>query len=275
MSNLYCGNCGKKGHIYKNCYEPVISIGIICIKFDNNDINNSLYEKINKYDEKILNKNIKYLMISRKNSIGYVEFMRGKYLFDEIEYLQLTLNIMTQKEQNLILNKTFDENWEYLWSNSDINKNNDYINSKKKFNKFKKKNYKYLINKNKDKWIHPEWGFPKGRRNLRELNIECAKREFLEETNIDESNYTILDMRPLEENYIGTNGIRYKHIYYIAQIKKEIKLEIDLNNLDQKGEVGILKWCNIKEANSLIRHYNIEKKKIINNLHKMLLLLYK
>ena len=26
---VYCGNCGKCGHIYRECNEPIISVGII------------------------------------------------------------------------------------------------------------------------------------------------------------------------------------------------------------------------------------------------------
>ena len=271
MSHLYCGNCGKKGHIYKNCFEPVISIGIICINFGKIDINNAIYEKTYNYSKEEIDKNIKYLIISRKNSIGYVEFMRGKYSFDNLKYLQLTLNIMTKKEQNLIINKSFDDNWKYLWSNDDNTKNNDYYNSKKKFDKFKSK-YLQLFDNNTDKWKYPEWGFPKGRRNLKESDIKCAKREFTEETNINSSEFDILDIKPFEENYIGTNGIRYKHIYYLAQAKKYIDLKIDKNNVHQRSEIGKIRWCRIDEVIPLIRHYNKEKKKLIRNIHKMLTL---
>ena len=272
MSNLFCGNCGKRGHIYKKCFEPVISIGVICTNFGNIDINNAIYEKTYNFSKDVIDKNIKYLLISRKNSIGYVEFMRGKYSFDNIKYLQLTLNIMTKKEQNLIINKNFEENWKYLWSNDDNFKNNDYYNLKKKFNKFKNSKYIFLFENNIDKWDNPEWGFPKGRRNLRETDINCAKREFTEETNIQESDFDILDIKPFVENYIGTNGIRYKHIYYLAQIKKDINLKIDMNNIHQRGEIGNINWFNINEIVPLIRHYNKEKIKIIKNIHQMLIL---
>ena len=26
---IYCGNCGRSGHTYKKCTEPVTSVGII------------------------------------------------------------------------------------------------------------------------------------------------------------------------------------------------------------------------------------------------------
>ena len=58
---VYCNNCGKTGHIFQNCKKPIISSGIIAFrKIDNQ---------------------IQYLMICRKDTLGYVDFMRGKYPF--------------------------------------------------------------------------------------------------------------------------------------------------------------------------------------------------
>ena len=59
MSKMYCGNCGKYGHVYRKCLSPVMSMGVI------------LFKRINKQ--------IKYLMVQRKDTLGFVEFMRGKY----------------------------------------------------------------------------------------------------------------------------------------------------------------------------------------------------
>ena len=90
--NLYCTNCNKKGHIYKSCLEPVISNGIIGIYIENlkkeniDDLENFLSINLNSFKYKKLNNkskissnNIKFLMIQRKNSLGYLEFMRGRY----------------------------------------------------------------------------------------------------------------------------------------------------------------------------------------------------
>ena len=40
LKDIYCGNCGKKGHVYKKCHYPVMSLGIICVKLDDININN-------------------------------------------------------------------------------------------------------------------------------------------------------------------------------------------------------------------------------------------
>jgi aspartate carbamoyltransferase regulatory subunit len=75
-------------------------------------------------------------------------------------------------------------------------------------------------------------------------------------------------MTPLEETYIASNNLKYKHIYYIAQInEKNFILKIDNNNLNQKIEIGDIRWFNFKESLNIIRDYNIEKKNILYNLH--------
>ena len=43
---------------------------------------------------------------------------------------------------------------------------------------------KELIQKSTTKWTEPEWGFPKGRREYHETDVDCSKREFQEETGI-------------------------------------------------------------------------------------------
>ena len=300
---IYCINCGKNGHISKKCLCPIISIGIICIKININDIdlnsiisyskkiqNNYLfsYDEINKL--KKLKKSldlinnydniIQYLFVRRKNSLNYVEFLRGKYDINNLDYLIKSFNFITITERNLIKSNSFDYLWKDLWG-EDINNNSlEYKESKNKFNLLKKgfilkKNdiniyisLDILINNSIYNFIEPEWGYPKGRRNLKEKNIDCAKREFEEETLIDSFNINIINMTPLEETYIASNNLKYKHIYYVSQIKNnDIELKIDKNNLNQKIEIGDIKWLKFKEGLLIIRDYNIEKKNVLLTLH--------
>ncbi len=41
---IFCCNCGKFGHKYSKCNEPITSLGIIAIRSINNDQNNKLLE---------------------------------------------------------------------------------------------------------------------------------------------------------------------------------------------------------------------------------------
>ena len=261
--SVYCGNCGKMGHTYRQCLSPIISIGIILFKKYNNKIH--------------------YLLVQRKDTLGFVEFMRGKYNLENIEYLNKLFEIMTEKERNLIVNNSFDNLWNTLWMKQN-NKlyHNEYDSSKKKFNLLKKgifyKNcsfsLKTLNDLNNIKYYEPEWGFPKGRRNLRENNLNCAIREFEEETGIKKNQYNILfQIDPIEELFSGSNNIRYKHIYYIAKstsLLDNITLKLDKFNFNQISEISNIKWFSFVDSLKIIRNYNIEKKNALEKLHKIL-----
>ena len=257
--NKRCCNCGKIGHLYKQCKEPKTSLGIISFKIDK--------------------KKIKYLMVRRKKTHGYVEFLRGKYDINDSKFLQRIINEMTLEEKYDILNDTFDKLWKKLWIKTDITlysniQMNDYRISKSKFLQLKKhdtNNLKQFIEKSKTKWIEPEWGFPKGRRKIKENDLDCAKREFMEETGLKMDDFKInKNISPKIENITGTNNIKYKHIYYIAELKKDINLRLDSNNFEQISEIGDIGCFSYDECLELIRPYNLEKKNILSDINKII-----
>ena len=306
--DAYCINCGKNGHYSKNCLCPIISVGIICVKLKNNNLDlnsiltfskriqsnylftndeimklkqlNHILESI---DNSYLNNNIEYLLIQRKNSLNYVEFLRGKYDIYNLDYLIKSFNLITEKEKELIKSKSFNYLWNDLWGATSNIDNTEYKESMEKFNLLKKGFYlkkneiniyvslDIIIQNVTYHYYEPEWGFPKGRRNSNEKNIDCAKREFEEETNIKESEINIINMSPLEETYIASNGLKYKHIYYISQIKNYNNEIIIKDNL----EIGDIKWFKFNEGLNIIREYNIEKKNILLILHYNIIFLIK
>ena len=261
---VYCCNCGKRGHSYKTCLSPIISYGII------------LYNKL--HGDK------KYLMIQRKDTIGFIEFMRGKYDVYSIHYITHLFKIMSRIERENILTKTFDELWDGLWFknkkySSNLNNLSEYTISKHKFNILKSG---YIITNqyvsltslnNKTPMIYetPEWGFPKGRRNIYESDLSCAIREFEEETNIKSKDYIIHDYNKIFiENFFGTNNIKYRHVYYIAELVNDIEVSIDKHNIAQVSEIGNIKWYDFNTGSSLIRPYNQAKKRVFKHIHNYL-----
>jgi hypothetical protein len=282
--NLYCTNCNKKGHIYKSCLEPVISNGIIGIyvenlkkeniddleKFISINLNNSFkYKKINNNNTINNTNNVKFLMIQRKNSLGYLEFMRGRYDVNNNDNINYIFEQMTQNEIIDILTKEFDLLWNDLWDENNIkNKNHykEYITSKQKFYELKLNKIDFISNL-KPKYLFNEWGFPKGRRELYESDIICAIREFEEETNIKENMYNLLEScNKIKENLIGTNGINYLHNYYLAILNSE-----KIKNIDSKNrEIGNIKIMSFEECINTIRPYHINKIKIIRLLNELI-----
>lgn len=257
-----CTNCGKKGHFYKYCNEPITSYGIILVKYDRNIISNSDSDMIK--ISKFMN-NIQFLMISRKNSLGYIDFIRGKYKPDNQDNLRYLIQQMSPDEIVKIKNETFDTLWNDFWMDKNNRKyvQEEYKIAYEKYNKISKDLPK-LIDETKLLYLTPEWGFPKGRRNNCETSLECAIREFKEETGYSESDISLIDnIKPFIENFIGTNGVKYRHIYFLAECITDKEPEI--SNDTQKYEIGNIGFMNYNDTIEIIREYHVAKKNIVKH----------
>lgn len=252
MSGTYCNNCGGCGHTFNKCRYPITSLGIICCK-------QSKYET-------------KFLLIRRKDTLGYVEFIRGKYPLNNKIYIQNIIDEMTVSEKNKIINCPFDNLWNDLWGGQvGIQYRSEEKISRNKFDMlstgiiydgelFTLENF---VLQSKTNWVEPEWGFPKGRRNFKEKELTCALREFQEETGYNTDMINIIqNIQPLEEIFTGSNYKSYKHSYYIAM------MDNNYNPITkyQKSEVSAIKWMSYEEASKKIRSYNLER---INILHRV------
>tara|TARA_B110001454_G_scaffold218686_1_gene247449 strand:- start:3949 stop:4755 length:807 start_codon:yes stop_codon:yes gene_type:complete len=255
-NNQFCNNCGKIGHGYNRCSKPIISSGIIAF---------------NKHEEVF-----KYLLICRKDSLGYVEFIRGKYPLYNKTYIQNLINEMTIKEKNNLLSKEFEDLWKDLWGEYfGTQYRSEETNSKNKFNNIKDGihlydntffNLEQIIQESTTNWIEPEWGFPKGRRNYQENDINCALREFSEETGFQKKNINLIkNIIPFEEIFTGSNYKSYKHKYFLGHIKSYIS-SIGF----QQSEVSKMKWLNLEDCVKHIRPYNFERIEIIKNIDQIL-----
>ena len=258
----YCCNCGLYGHIYKTCSEPITSCGIVLYKHFGNKI--------------------KYLLVRRRDSLSYVEFIRGKYNVENHEYIKKLLMGMTKNEKHAILNNSFDDLWVKLWVNTYSKHKKEYNYSEDKFNKLKMINneneksiLEKLISGMNNLWITPEWGFPKGRRNMYEDDLLCAEREFNEESGLNKKNYIILKhINPVYEIFKGSNNVKYKHIYYIGVCLTDIEVSVNPNNDNQITEIGDIGWYEYHECTKLFRSYNLEKKKVLNKINTLINRLY-
>jgi 8-oxo-dGTP pyrophosphatase MutT (NUDIX family) len=124
-----------------------------------------------------------------------------------------------------------------------------------------------IVNNSTTQWKETEWEFPKGRRNFKEKDLDCALREFEEETGISTSKIKLIEnILPFEETFIGTNHKSYKHKYFLAYMSET---EEFLDNF-QVTEVSKLEWKTIDECLESIRPYNLEKKELIKNINKVL-----
>ena len=223
----------------------------------------------------VADKEIKYLLICRKDSLGFIEFVRGKYPFNK-EYIQRLVDEMTINEKKILLENDFKYIWDYLWINySKIHGKYEYNSACEKFNKLKmgmggytdnELNLDSLIKNSNTNWVTPEWGFPKGRRNYKEGLVKCAIREFKEETGLDQNKIDLIsNLMPFDEIFIGSNYKLYKHTYYIANYFGDLS-----QKQFQKTEVSDMRWVTYEEAVKLIRFYNKERLGILKDIDVIL-----
>ena len=223
------------------------------------------------------------ILVQRKYTIGFIEFMRGKYDVNNKPYIIKLFNMMTFNEIQIIKDiNEFDDIRHKTGLLKDLFFNLEYDDAKRKFNILTTHIDGNMITKlllqSYVKWTSPEWGIPKGRKHNKESEIMCAIREFTEETGITAKDLTIYrNIKPLEEIYTGINGIVYKHIYYIATIKTPgiitehldthtQTLNFDILNEKKRntnGEIGSINLFTNNECNKLIRPYYTSKRNII------------
>lgn len=263
--DIICINCGYSGHTSKNCNFPITSFGIIAYRI----VNNVVY----------------YLMVQRKDSLCYTEFIRGKYDIKNIKYISKLLQNMTSVEQDKLKNNDFDFLWSSMWINNTNNMRKEYINSISKFKsiqagyKLKGKNneiinvdLEYLIGAN-NCIVENEWEFPKGRRKINEKDIHCALREFEEESGINKNAIILEDScKQYEEIFIGNNNLRYRNIFYLAMYSKNNIEDVffKITNADQIKEIKDVQWYDYQTVCSKIFN-KIEKLELFKRIHAQIL----
>ena len=247
---IICLNCNIAGHTFKNCSKPVKSYGIIAYK--------------------VIEDSVKFLLIQRKDTIGFTDFIRGRYkTLNKIDMgkIKNLVEEMTDEEKKKILSEDFDKIWDDLWID---HSSNIYINEKEKAKKlFNEIDIKNIIECSiPSRYKYTEYGFPKGRRSAHEQEFCCAAREFKEETGLKDGDFRIcVNFNPVSENFIGSDNTKYTHIYYLAEIIKDVDLTVTSSNYDEVKKVVLSDY---REAYKLFRNYDSQKKFTLSKVNDFL-----
>lgn len=260
--DIQCLNCGLFGHTCRLCNSPTTSYGVICFRIYNNEI--------------------QYIMIQRKDTLCYVEFVRGNYHIGNKNYIVKLFDRMTQYEKDFISNNNFETIWRDLWT--DNKKNNVLIkNTKSKFdmlssgyNIIQKNDDVYtfslthVLNLSKECLKEQEWEFPKGRRKLGEKDFQCGLREFSEESNIKKIDVNLIDnTKYFEEVYLSINKTRYRNIFFLGKYNQSNNLEhFDKDNRNQAKEVRDVKWLSYEDVCKKLNDRNKEKYEMFKIVHE-------
>ena len=307
---IYCHNCGESGHISKNCALPTTSYGIVLFYplYENSAIEEN--PLLHPHQNSLINHKgkckcvegtegtelvepkptINYLLIMDRHTPDFAQIIIGNYDLDNLDYVRTLLGRLTQTEAQLLLTYDlrflFTNYWTFSKKDALRMYQKQYQRSEQLFNRLRRGvrglhgeivTWKSLLEETEPHWMDPDWGFPKGRRKRHavETDLECAKREFLEETGISDEQYHILDdLEPIEELIQGSNGITYRSIYYIAEAKNFIPLYSNPFNRGQQSEVTKIGWYTYDQGHRLIRPYQVSRLHIIRRIHKYLGNLY-
>lgn len=248
---MFCNNCGAKGHLFRTCKDPILSCGILLIDKPSLPVNAA---------------DTRVLMIRRKDSMSFAEFMRGKYDVNDLDYVARLFKNMTLKEQSSLVCEPFETLWRQTWG--DDKNSSEFPAAKEKFHALDRL---LLMATNLSTYTEPEWGFPKGRRMRGETDLACAIREFGEETNIPREAYVVLKNMVVEETFMGLNGIRYRHVYFVAVLKSP-----EMVNLSQKmtpmqrREISGIGWKTFDEVSALIRPHHVQRQEMVNQLKSII-----
>lgn len=256
MSTIFCNNCGLKGHAFRECNDPILSCGIILIR-NRESPHNSCPLPIDV-------KNIEVLMVRRRDSMSYTEFMRGRYEASDHAYVKTLLENMTQSELHKLKCEPFEALWTKLWAHAERHEQELKI-SKEKYDCVR-----HLIEDAVSCYTEPEWGFPKGRRFRSESDDECAEREFKEETNIARNAFILIKGVRLEETFPGTNNVMYRHRYFVGLVSNPTTIDIHqkFTNM-QKREISAIGWKTLTDCMTLTRPHYTERNTMLQALASM------
>lgn len=180
-----------------------------------------------------------YLLVQRKDSISYVEFLRGKYDTCDDVYISKLLAGMTPQERDaLISGRPFSQLWAGVWADR-RRAPAGYQSAAAKFGQLRPRLPELL--EHSSARAEPEWGFPKGGKRRDESASAAALREFSEETGVSAvrmSNTTIVD------TFVGTDGNKYQHVFFLADTTDGLT---DEGKYDTT-EIGDVRWFSYDQA---------------------------
>ena len=217
------------------------------------------------------NKDFEYLLVSRRHTFAYVDFICGRYNVNDTSYVIKLLSQMTIKERICLLTMKFTKIWSDLWLSSKHNcRGFGRASEKFEYMLHKRQIILTLIEQLPCRWREPEWGFPKGHQEKNENPLDCAIREVYEETLVRPFDYVILPFPHVDEFLRGTDGVAYHNIFFLCHAMPWIAPRLDASNTNQIQEIGNIQWLTFGGALKKFRHYETQHVDTLTKVHSLM-----
>ena len=149
------------------------------------------------------------LLIQRRDSIGFLELVRGRFDACDASYVRRLLADTTAVERHRMRTLPFEALWrranswgDASWTAANVTKFGSLVSSD-------------AFRDPPDPRPESQWEFPTGGPRYREAPVACALREFEEETGFDRAHLRVL-ASPLVHAFRGLDGKHYRHMVYPA-----------------------------------------------------------
>lgn len=203
----------------------------------------------------------KVLLVKKRVTRYYCDFVLGKYSNNDDGYIINLLNNMTVNEKCLLLSEDFNKIWFHVWLKNIGDGNffnnrmsNLYTHCKKKYERFIYQHgsrlHSYIRNSKSKPLL---WDIPKGKLEPNETYLEGAIREFEEESNIKLNRYQIIkDKKPIHSSHIFGKNI-YINKYYIAKLNPNtiVREGVSFSNSSQRFEIEDTRFFSLHEITYL------------------------
>ena len=196
------------------------------------------------------------LLICKRYTYAFNSFAHSKYSVWDNDELITMFNGMTIDEKVDILSLNFTQIWYRVWLNAP--RNSLYYSAKNKYETAFLPDNGARLRRLISKSVNADriWEIPKGRKNGKnEPDLQCAIREFTEETGIHKKTYKVFPYAKRFYSYTDAH-IKYENTYFIAITRYNGAPKVHLGNQTQIDEICDIKWMTIEN----IRLIDISKR---------------
>nr|QBK86566.1 MAG: NUDIX hydrolase [Marseillevirus LCMAC102] len=246
-----CQNNFKSRRKSKKCNQPITSYGLLLFSYEN--------------------ETPVFLLYQRRDTFEYMDFLRG--IWNSESQFPVLFSLMSYEERKRIREYTFQELWDDLWVDKHGHIYQDgYPKAKKKYDSIRDR-IPFLLDTISSYICEPPWGFPKGKKNgYYEIPINCALREFNEETKLSTDSIIIIKPDPFIEQFKGSNGKTYATHYFLAEMPKPLKSQSCptprcIRKQTISEEASKVEWFKVDEACS---HLNERRQSILRSALEMI-----
>lgn len=195
-------------------------------------------------------KNTHFLLAQRRNSFSFIQLLRFSHRFTNEEIMN-KIQLITNDESLRLLNYSFDEIWEDLFV---VKTNKTFVTERHRA----RQNCERIKEQFSEQLKIPknnfcEWGIPKGRRKYKEAGIDCALREWEEETNIPKNCVSLLNTYPFYYSLsygnkdVSIESFLAKMVLPFVMMDKKTSVRSYVSE-----EVGKLAWVTIDKAKNMV-----------------------